>query len=303
MGTRALLGAIEAGGTKIICAAGHGALDMPPQHRAVIATTTPQATLEAVSAFFTRIEAELGRLHAIGVASFGPVDVIAGSPTWGSLLATPKPGWSGVSMVAPLERFGCPIALDTDVNAAALAEARLGAGQDAGSLTYITVGTGIGGGALERGRPIRGALHPEMGHIRVRRDPRDEGFGGVCPFHGDCLEGLASGPAILARWGVPMSALPGPHVGPEMIGGYLGQLAATVSLMLASERIAFGGGVMSDGRVLPHIRAAAERELAGYLPIGARAGGFERLITAAQLGDDAGISGAFLLAEALVTSR
>ena len=300
MGARALYGAIEAGGTKIVCAAGYGALDVPQQYRAVIPTTEPQATLEAVSAFFARIDAAAGRFQAIGLASFGPIDVTPGSPTWGTVLATPKPGWSGVSMVAPLARFGCPIALDTDVNAAALAEARLGAGQGAHSLTYITVGTGIGGGAVERGRSIRGALHPEMGHIRVRRDPRDTAFGGVCPFHGDCLEGLSSGPAIVARWGAAMSALPAGHAGPEIIGGYLGQLAATVALMLASERIVFGGGVMSDGRVLPHIRAAARRELAGYLPIEARVGGFERLITPPQLGDRAGVAGAFLLAEALI---
>lgn len=303
MSARALYGAIEAGGTKIVCAAGYSALDVPQRYRAVIPTTSPTATLEAVSAFFAHIEADAGRLRAIGVGAFGPIDVTEGSPTWGALLATPKPGWSGVSMVAPLARFGCPIALDTDVNVAALAEARLGAGQGAHSLTYITVGTGIGGGAVERGRPIRGALHPEMGHIRVRRDRRDEGFGGVCPFHGDCLEGLASGPAVLARWGAPMSALPDGHVGPEIIGGYLGQLAATVALMLASERIVFGGGVLSDTRVLPHIRAAARHELAGYLPIEARLGGFERLITAPQLGDRAGIAGAFLLAESLVQSQ
>jgi fructokinase len=297
MGERELYGAIEAGGTKIVCAAGYDAQHAPEAYRAVIPTAAPQATLAAVAAFFAGVEREAGPFAAIGVAGFGPLDVVHGSPTWGSLLATPKPGWSGVSLVEPLRRFNCPIALDTDVNAAALAEARLGAGRGVRTLAYVTVGTGIGGGAVIGARSVSGFLHPEMGHIRVRRDPRDAGFAGVCPFHGDCLEGLASGPAVLARWASPMSALPPEHPGHALIGGYLGELAAVIALMLSSERIVFGGGVMSDGSLLVHIRATARRTLAGYLPIEARAGGFDRLISRADLGERAGIVGAFLLAQ------
>ncbi len=296
MNRRALYGAIEAGGTKFVCAAGYGPTDIAPQMRTVIATTTPAETLAAVVAFFEQVRANAGAFSAFGVGAFGPVDIEPRSDTWGSILSTPKPGWAGTSLVAPLERFGCPVALDTDVNAAALAEARLGAGRDANSLTYVTVGTGIGGGVIEQGRSIRGLLHPEMGHIRVRRDPRDGQFRGVCPFHGDCLEGLASGPAIVARWGAPMSALPIGHAGPDIIGGYLGQLAATIALMYASERIVFGGGVMSGADLLPRIRAVATEQLGGYLPIEARAGGFERLIVAPALAGQAGITGALLLA-------
>ena len=296
MNRRALYGAIEAGGTKFVCAAGYGPTDIAPQMRTVIATTTPAETLAAVVAFFEQVRANAGAFSAFGVGAFGPVDIEPRSHTWGSILSTPKPGWAGTSLVAPLERFGCPVALDTDVNAAALAEARLGAGRDANSLTYVTVGTGIGGGVIEQGRSIRGLLHPEMGHIRVRRDPRDGQFRGVCPFHGDCLEGLASGPAIVARWGAPMSALPIGHAGPDIIGGYLGQLAATIALMYASERIVFGGGVMSGADLLPRIRAVAAEQLGGYLPIEARAGGFERLIVAPALAGQAGITGALLLA-------
>ncbi len=296
MNRRALYGAIEAGGTKFVCAAGYGPMDIAPQMRTVIATTTPAETLAAVVAFFEQVRANAGAFSAFGVGAFGPVDIEPRSDTWGSILSTPKPGWAGTSLVAPLERFGCPVALDTDVNAAALAEARLGAGRDANSLTYVTVGTGIGGGVIEQGRSIRGLLHPEMGHIRVRRDPRDGQFRGVCPFHGDCLEGLASGPAIVARWGAPMSALPIGHAGPDIIGGYLGQLAATIALMYASERIVFGGGVMSGADLLPRIRAVATEQLGGYLPIEARAGGFERLIVAPALAGQAGITGALLLA-------
>ncbi len=303
MSARRLLGAIEAGGTKFVCAAGYGAERAPEPYRRVIATVTPQTTLAAVQAFFADIEREAGPLAAIGVAAFGPVDVHRGSATWGSVLNTPKAGWSGVSLVEPLARFNCPVALDTDVNAAARAEVSLGAGRGVRTLAYVTVGTGIGGGAVIGATSVSGFLHPEMGHIRVRRDPRDEGFAGICPFHGDCLEGLASGPAVLARWSQPMSALPPQHPGHEIIGGYLGQLAAAIALMLSSERIVFGGGVMSNPHLLAHIRAAARRELGGYLPIDERVGGFDRLITRADLGDRAGIVGAFLLAEARLAAE
>lgn len=296
MNSRPLYGAIEAGGTKFVCAAGYGPLEIPDGWREVIPTTTPEATLRAVVGYFERISKEGGALTAIGVAAFGPVDVRVNSSTWGSLLATPKSGWSGVSLVKPLDRFG-PVAIDTDVNAAALAEAGLGAGRGVDSLAYVTVGTGIGGGVVVGGRTLRGMLHPEMGHIRVQRDPGDHGFPGVCPFHGDCLEGLAGGPAILARWRARLRSLPDGHPGIGIIGNYLGQLAATITLMLSCERIVFGGGVMSDERLLAHIREAASRQLADYLPVHARAGGFDHLIVPPALADQAGIIGAMLLAE------
>lgn len=296
MTTKPLYGAIEAGGTKIVCAAGYGPAEIPGDCHAVIPTGAPQPTLAAVVEFFERITGRYGPLAAIGIASFGPVDVDRRSTTWGRILATPKPGWSNISMVAPLERFGCPIAIDTDVNAAALAEVRLGAGAGLGSLAYVTVGTGIGGGLVVADRTIKGLLHPEMGHIRVRRDPRDADFPGVCPFHGDCLEGLASGPAVLARWQTHAGNLADAHPGREILGDYLGQLAATIALMVSCERIVFGGGVASGGRLLPYIRRAASRWLGGYLPVEERAGGFNSYIMAAGLGDSAGTAGAFLLA-------
>lgn len=296
MKKKPLYGAIEAGGTKIVCAGGHGPGEIPDGGRTVIPTSTPGPTLAAVVEFFERFTREHGPLAGIGMASFGPVDVDTRSPTWGRILATPKPGWSDISVVAPLERFGCPIAVDTDVNAAALAEAKLGAGVGVGSLTYVTVETGIGGGMVVGDRTIKGLLHPEMGHIRVTRDPRDGDFAGICPFHGDCLEGLASGPAVTARWHTRAEDLPESHPAREILGGYLGQLAATIALMLSCERIVFGGGVVSGGRLLPRIRQSASRWLGGYLPVEARAGGFDRYITAPALGDLAGTAGAFLLA-------
>ncbi len=294
--SRPLYGAIEAGGTKFACVAGHGPAELLDDLRAEIPTSSPAATLMAISEFFERVRRERGPLAGIGIAAFGPVDLDPRSSGWGRMLATPKPGWTGVSLQEPLERFGCHIRIDTDVNAAALAEARLGAGTGLRSLAYVTVGTGIGGGLVIDGRSVKGMLHPEMGHILVRRDPRDADFGGICPFHRDCLEGLASGPALIARWRDPVESWPDVHPGLEIAGGYLGQLAATVALMVSCERIVFGGGVMSSGRLLPFVRQAAERQLGGYLPVAARAGGFERYIVPAALGSLAGLTGAMLLA-------
>jgi fructokinase len=291
-----LFGAIEAGGTKFVCAAGNGPGDIPEDCRAVIATTTPAPTLAAVADFFEGITRRYGPLAGIGLAAFGPVDLDTRSPTWGRMLSTPKPGWSDASLVAPLARFACPIIIDTDVSAAACAEARLGAGVGLSSLAYVTVGTGVGGGVFVADRTLKGLLHPEMGHIPIRRDPRDADFAGVCPFHGDCLEGLACGPAVTARWNTRVDCLPDMHPARQILGDYIGQLAATVALVVSCERIVFGGGVVTGGRLLPYIRQSASRWLGGYLPIEARAGGFERYIAAPALGDSAGMTGAMLLA-------
>ncbi|MGH3626325.1 MAG: ROK family protein, partial [Sciscionella sp.] len=227
--SRPLYGGIEAGGTKFVCAAGHGPAEFLPDARVEIPTSSPSATLRAVAAFFEQVCQERGPLSGIGIAAFGPVELVDRSPGWGRILATPKPGWSGTSLTEPLQHFGCPIAIDTDVNAAALAESHVGAGIGLRSVAYVTVGTGIGGGIVIEGRSVRGMLHPEMGHILVRRDPRDAEFGGICPFHRDCLEGLASGPALRARWRDPVADWPQGHPGFEIVGGYLGQLAATVA--------------------------------------------------------------------------
>jgi fructokinase len=271
-------------------------MEIPEAGRTVIPTAAPEPTLAAVAEFFEGFTRRYGPLAGIGIAAFGPIDLDRRSASWGRILATPKPGWSNVSLVVPLEHFDCPIAIDTDVNAAALAEAQLGAGAGVGSLAYVTVGTGIGAGVVVGNRTLKGLLHPEMGHIRVQRDPRDTEFKGNCPFHGDCLEGLASGPALMARWHTRAEDLPAAHPGREILGDYLGQLAATIALMLSCERIVFGGGAVSGGRLLPHIRRSAGHWLKGYLPIDARAGGFDRYISAPGLADFAGAAGAFLLA-------
>ena len=298
--TPPLLGAVEAGGTKINCAIGQrGAAPLLSQQ---FPTTAPDETLGRITQFFREAQATHGPVAAFGVASFGPIELDHRSPQWGRLLATPKVGWAGADMAGPLLReFGRPVAVDTDVNAAALAESRHAPDGPLDSLTYITVGTGIGGGAVIGGRPFRGLLHSEMGHIAVSRAPTDHAFTGVCPFHGDCIEGLASGPAVVRRWGAKLAELPDDHEAWPLLGDYLGQLAAAIALMLSSERIVMGGGVMSDGRLLPHVRIAAARRLNAYLRP-ERLGDLSSYIVAPALGEHSGIAGAFELAADIAAS-
>lgn len=295
-----LLGAVEAGGTKINCAIGRrGAA---PLRARQFPTTSPQETLGSIVDFFREAQGRHGTVTAFGIASFGPIELDRHSPQWGRLLATPKAGWSGADMAGPLLReFGRPVAIDTDVNAAALAEARHARGGPLASLTYVTVGTGIGGGAVIGGRTFHGLLHSEMGHIAVSRAPTDHAFPGVCAFHGDCMEGLASGPAVVRRWGAKLAELPDGHEAWPLLGDYLGQLASAIALMLSSERIVLGGGVMSDGRLLPHVRVAAARRLAGYLRPD-RLGDLGDYIVSPALGDHSGIAGAFELAADLAAT-
>lgn len=296
-----LYGAIEGGGTKFNCAVGSSPSEI--HESTVVPTSDPDSTLAACVEFFTAAERKLGTIDAFGFACFGPLDLRVDSSTHGHMMATPKPGWSGVNLLAALRsRFSAPIAIDTDVAAAALAEWRLGAGRGFGSVAYVTVGTGIGADIAARGKLTDRLMHPEMGHIAVRRDSRDT-FAGVCPFHGDCLEGLASGPAIYKRWGNELAGLPPEHAAWPIIGGYLGQLAATIALMLSVERIVFGGGVMANGLLLPHIRAAAAASLNNYLQPLSHAGALDAYITAPLLGTRAGIAGAMLLAETMAPGR
>ena len=291
-----LYGAIEGGGTKFVCAVGRSPEDV--LESVVLPTSSPAATLTACVEFFTAAERKFEPIDAFGFGCFGPIDLRMHSPTYGQMLATPKPGWSRVDLLTPLRsKFDTALALDTDVSAAALAEWRLGAGRGLGSMAYVTVGTGIGGGVAPNDLAGHRLLHPEMGHIFVRRDARDEGFPGVCPFHGDCLEGLASGPAIQARWRCQLDELPQHHEAWSIIGGYLGQLAASIALMISVERVIFGGGVMANGLLLPHIRAAAANSLQGYLEPLSQPGALDDYLRTPELGTRAGITGAFLLAE------
>jgi fructokinase len=289
-------GGIEAGGTKFVCAAARDVDEILTE--TLIPTTTPARTLQDVEEFFDAVSTKLGALDAFGVASFGPLDLNRASSTFGQILETPKAGWSRTDLVTRLgQRFDCPVGIDTDVNAAALAEAGHEKGGLRSTLVYITVGTGIGGGAIVNGESVKGFLHPEMGHIRVVRDARDAGFAGVCPFHGDCLEGLASGSAIVARYGVALDRLPEAHEAFAIIGNYLGQLAANAILMLSPQRLVFGGGVMKNESLFHTIRATAARLLGGYAGIGTTAESLEQIIVAPRLGERSGLVGAITLAK------
>lgn len=291
-----IYGAVEAGGTKFICAVGRGVHELLDEKR--IATREPAETLAEVLQFFHAMQLKYGRMRGFGIASFGPIQLDRHAPDWGRMLATPKLGWANANLISALQPVAdCHIELDTDVNAAALAEAALGAGQGCSTVAYVTVGTGIGAGVAINGQTLRGRLHPEMGHILVRRDPRDQNFAGVCPFHGDCLEGLASGPAIQRRWQSDLAALPEDHVAYSIIGGYLGQLAATIALVTSAERIVFSGGVLESGLLLAHIRDATRDALAGYLPPHEPDGCVENSVCVSSLHGRAGLLGAMLLAQ------
>jgi fructokinase len=289
-----LLGAIEAGGTKFVCAVGHGDGGIVAESR--IETQSPATTLPAVVRFFAGAEARHGRVRAFGLAAFGPVDLRRDSPQYGFITSTPKPGWQNTDLLGTLQRaLGRPFGFDTDVNAAALAELRRGAGRGLSSLVYITIGTGIGGGVIHHGRPVHGLMHPEIGHVRVLRHPADTAFAGVCPFHGDCLEGLANGPAILARTGHPLSEAPPQAPIWDIEADYLGQLCAQLVLMHSPERILLGGGVMQAAApIFGRIRERMHHWLAGYVPhVGLQSPDY---VTAPGLGAAAGIQGGLCLA-------
>jgi fructokinase len=286
-----MLGAIEAGGTKFVCAIGDESGTIRVEAR--FPTTTPQETLAQVRDF---LKSSGVPLTALGVACFGPVILDKHSPNYGFIGATPKAGWSHVDVVGMLRReFACPIGFDTDVNAAALAEQRWGAARGTEHVVYVTVGTGIGGGVLIDGAPLHGLLHPEIGHIRPRRHALDAHFAGVCPFHGDCLEGLASGPAILARTGCELQQLDLSHKQWQLQADYLGQLCAQVVLSVSPQRIIMGGGVMNE-RLFPMVRARMLDWLGGYIDRNEILSHSDRYVVAPGLGARAGVMGALALA-------
>jgi fructokinase len=290
-----LFGAVEAGGTKFVAAIGDERGKVLAQER--FPTSDPASTLATVHAFLRKCSADLGPLAAIGVASFGPVELDKASARYGSIGRTPKAGWSGTDIAGAFAReFACPVGFDTDVDAAALAEHRWGAARDVDHLVYVTVGTGIGGGVLVNGVPIHGLMHPEIGHIYPRRHPLDREFPGVCPFHGDCLEGLASGPAILARAGASLEQLGEAHPQRQIEADYLGQLCAQLVMTVSPRRIVMGGGVMKQAGLLPLIRRRSQHWLGGYIDRSEILGRIDGFVVAPVLGDDAGILGALVLA-------
>ena len=292
-----LLGAIEAGGTKFVLALARA--DGSIVERTRIDTGTAEKTRPAVADWFEQAAGRHGAIAGFGVASFGPIGIDPAGPDYGVFTNTPKPGWSGASMTASLARFAVPVAIDTDVTGAALGEWEAGAGRDAAVLAYTTVGTGIGSGVVKHGRPVTGISHFEAGHIRPVHDRAIDPFAGRCPFHGDCLEGLASGPAIFDRWGHDLSSADSTQI--DLIAGYIADLAATLVLLHRPERMIFGGGVMKAAGMIERLRERTSEKLGGY--IAEWDGPLDDRIVPPFLGDDAGLTGAIALARQAIAGE
>lgn len=285
---------IEIGGTKTLVGFGHGPDDLGDVVR--IETTTPEATMAAVGEVL-RAHDRNGGLEGIGVASFGPVRVAPDAPDYGRILKTPKAGWSGADILAPLRAFDVPIGLATDVGGAALAEGRWGACVGIDDHVYVTVGTGVGMGVVANGRLVHGALHPEAGHMSVRRSANPDPFAGVCPFHGDCLEGLVCGPAIAARLGRPGEIVELDDPVWDVVAGHLAQMAANLTYVLSPRRIVIGGGVGGAEHLLVRVRKALGERLGEYLPHLSEKDALNDYIRQPQLGARSGVLGALILAQ------
>ncbi|MGD9029528.1 MAG: ROK family protein [Anaerolineae bacterium] len=287
-----LLGGIEAGGTKFVCAVAEGPTKVCAQTE--FPTTKPQETIARAMAFF---EEQPEPVSALGIGSFGPVDPDPGSPTFGTITTTPKPGWQNVDLRGRIQSaLRVPVGFDTDVNAAALGEHRWGAAQGVGTFVYITVGTGIGGGAMVAGNLLHGLVHPEMGHIRIPHDRDRDPFDGVCPYHGDCLEGLATGPAIEARWGKRGEDLPQDHPAWPLEAHYLALGLMAIICTLSPQRVILGGGVMERLFLFPMIRSRVQDLLNGYIQSPAITDEIDSYIVPPGLGRQAGVLGAVALA-------
>jgi fructokinase len=290
---------VETGGTKVVCAIGTGPDDVRARVR--IPTGEPSATLREAVAFFRQHTTPVA---AIGIASFGPVDLDPRSPTFGFITTTPKPGWTHTDVAGPFRAaLGVPVAFDTDVNGAALAEHVWGAARAVDPVVYLTVGTGIGGGGVVHGRLLHGLVHPEMGHLRIPHDRAADPFPGVCPYHGDCLDGLASGRALAERWGAPAETLPLDHRAWELEAEYLALGLVSVIGVLSPRRIVVGGGVLEHRPLLPRIRGRVLELLGGYIQARELVSDLNTYIVPPALGGDAGVLGAMALAHTALAAR
>lgn len=284
-----LVGGIDAGGTTFKCGVKSEAGEWVAKHR--VPVTDPQTTIDACVSFFQEAVGD-NQLSGFGIASFGPIDVDLRSPSYGTILTTPKPGWSNTPLRAIIsDRLDISVAIDTDVNGALLAEMGYGAAKNATSAAYITIGTGIGAGIAIRGQLVGMPYHPEFGHIRVKRHPKDTDFEGSCPFHGDCLEGLASVTALKQRWGDPVG-WGEDHIGWDIAAYYLGQAVTNLFLTLRLDRIVLGGGLMLAPMMLTRVRKEVDELIAGYVNIDA-----SDIVDTPFHGDNAGLEGAIYLAQ------
>lgn len=282
------LGGIEAGGTKMVLAVADKQLHI--LHRTTLPTTTPEETLPKMVAFFKE-----NPVDALGIGSFGPLELNRESAAYGSITQTPKLAWRNVPLVPAFEEaLGIPCLLDTDVNAAALCEAAMGAGKGLKNLVYVTVGTGIGGGIYCEGKLVHGKMHPEVGHMLLRHHPEDPSPDGFCPYHKGCLEGMASGPAMEKRWGKSARELPQGHPAWDLEAHYLAQMCLNLLMTVSPEKIILGGGVMGQSHLFPKIRKELMGLLNGYLSCVTDA---EEVVVPPLCYPDSGLYGALLLAQ------
>ncbi len=290
-----LFGGIEAGGTKFVCAVGTNPKDLEEPFR--FRTTTPTETIDKIIRYF-REQNRKEKIVAIGIGSFGPVDLKKDSPAYGYITSTPKIKWQNTDFYGKIkEAFGVPVGFDTDVNAAALGEHQWGAAKDVSDFIYITIGTGIGGGGMINGDFLHGMIHPEMGHIFIPQDKKADPYDGECPFHGNCFEGLASGTAIKDRWGKAGEKLPRDHPAWKLEAKYVSYAVINYICTLSPEKIILGGGVMKQKQMMPLIHRTVKSLLNNYIRVPEITKNIEKYIVLPELGDNAGVLGAIALAE------
>ncbi len=288
-----LYGGIEAGGTKFVCAVGNAAGEIMAETQ--FPTTSPDETIhQAIEFFLDQPEP----VKAVGIGAFGPVDPDPASPIYGYITTTPKPGWQHVDFASRVRNaLKVPVGFDTDVNGAALGEHRWGAAQDIDTFVYLTIGTGIGGGGMVQGSLLHGLMHPEMGHLRIPHDWASDPFEGNCPFHRDCLEGLAAGPAVEARWGESGETLHPDHPAWPLEATYLAYALANIIFTLSPQRIIMGGGVMAVSGLIQRVRAKTLEVLGEYIQAPAIVEDIDQYIVSPGLGNRAGVLGAIALAQ------
>jgi fructokinase len=297
-----IIGAIEAGGTKFVCglmdAESHEHAKPTLLAKASVPTTDPKTTLEASLDFLVESAESTGagRLDGVGIGCFGPVNLKPSSPTWGYITATPKPGWRNTEVAGFFrDKLNVPVAFDTDVNAAAYGELLWGAAKGLKDFIYITVGTGIGGGVFSNGSLVHGLSHPELGHVKIQREEKDS-FAGICPYHRDCLEGMASGPAIGKRWNARPEELGVDHEAWELEARYLAKAFAAYVFVLSPERILLGGGVGLKPGLAELVTTYLGEELGGYVPALDDPARLADFVARPLLGADAGLFGSAALA-------
>ncbi len=294
-----LYAGIEAGGTKFNCVIGSDPLHVTA--RAKFPTTTPEETLAQTAAFFAEHSEKHGKFSAMGLACFGPVDLQKDSPTYGYITATPKKHWSNTDVAGYFEKaLNIPVAFDTDVNGAAVGEHLYGAAQGIDDFVYVTIGTGVGAGVVANGKLVNGAVHTEMGHMFISRERESGPFENICPFHENCLTGVAAGPAIKARWGKVGNELPEDHEAWDLEAYYLAVMCVNITLCLSPRLIILGGGVMDQAHLFPKVRQQFKELMNGFMM---PAIALEEYIVPTGLPGRSGEVGALALAEQCVAGQ